>query len=176
MRAHSTVTAEKRYTGYTKNPVSHVNMYCNHVYTAFAPQPMPEASEPTHTPSNDHGLNGMTPAVSGSTYQCLLSQLRRRLSLLPPLLAPLLVPRHPQRQVLRGCGHVDLVVVADGIRRPPILARHPALDIRRLPADLIHIGVDYDRCACAELDQAAIPAPQGRFKPMSWYARAGTCS
>lgn len=77
-----------------------------------------------------------------------VSQLRRCL-LLFALLVPLIIPRHPQRHVLLWRGHVDLVVVADGIRRPPVLARHPPLDVGRLPADLVDIGVDYDGCACA---------------------------
>lgn len=41
---------------------------------------------------------------------------------------------------------VDLVVVTHCISNLAVLARHPALDICRLPAYLVAVGVDYYGC------------------------------
>lgn len=91
----------------------------------------------------------------------LISQFRRRLPLLLPLLVPLLVPWHLQRQMVRRRGHVDLVMVADSVDSLAILTRHPALDVRRLSADLVDVGMYYDGCACSGSDLSSSPVPLG---------------
>lgn len=47
-----------------------------------------------------------------------------------------------------GRRHVDLVVVAHGIRDGAVEACHPALDVGCLAADLVQVGVDNDGGAC----------------------------